>query len=160
MTWLAQAAVLCLYLETCRLSYTVCMHTERCAGTQSLYLYVCGRVHPGVPFVSGSSWFLSALSQTHSVVHSADWEPCVRIAQLIMNWKQRLRVLFPSSCSKSQWTQLISWGDNVSTAAWGLRRYHNNNKLHMRTNKVASKWIVAEAGRERWTKVTKREINA
>lgn len=48
-------------------------------------IYVCWSVHSGVSFISGSSWFQSALPLTDSVVHSANWEPCICITQLVMN---------------------------------------------------------------------------
>lgn len=90
----------------------ICTHWA--AGTQSPYLYVCWSVHSGVSIISGSSWFPSALPLTDSVVHRSNWEPCVCITQHVMNWKQRLQVLFPPCVHETS-------RDIVSAAVWGLR---------------------------------------
>lgn len=69
-------------------------HTE-CKDTEPLWENsLRGAFHKQIKLVS-----ISIICLTDSVAHSAYWEPWGRIAHLIMNWKQLLRVVFPFLCS-------------------------------------------------------------
>lgn len=122
------------------------------------YLYVYGRVHPGVPFISGSSWFLSALSLFKGLCGAQCWLGAMCIYCTAHNeLKTTTTGCFPSCCSWSQWNQLVSWRDNVSTAVWGLRRITTIINCMGEWTTWPSKGLlmpesVAVAGRESWSR--------
>ena len=91
--------------------------------SQASYVYVYGRVHPGVPFISGSSWFLSALCLSNGLCGAQCWLGAMCLYSTAHNeLKTTTTGLFASCCPWSRYNQLISWQDNISTAVWGLRR--------------------------------------
>lgn len=136
----------------------ICTHT----GVKEHSFSVCGKVHSGVPFRSGSGWFLTALSLMDSVVHSANSEPYVYIPWSIMNRKQLLQVLFALLCYwlSSYHDEIMSlqlcgvWQESVKKqTACENELWGKETKVEERVGVKSWAWKTSRTNeKERWKK--------